>query len=624
MKGWPAPTGGWVANRNIARPSDGGLPQGAAILDNIFPTATGATLRRGKELYATLGDGTQDARALFSYVAGNNQKLFGATDTTIYDITNISSAENWTLATEQDDVLETSDGDTIGDNSTEGHFEVLEGLTSGDWSVIQFATTGGIYLVGVNGADTGFIYDGEEFYPNVPGGVWALAYDSGTAAFTVGETLTGGTSGATAKIYKIVGDDASGTLWLTDIDGEFEDDETITDPEGGEATADGVPVNLVPGIAFPEGVDLTTADLVYVWAYKSRLWFVQKDSLDAWYLPVDQIGGTLTRFPLGGVFGRGGSLLFGNGWSLDSGAEGGLSEQCVFISTEGEVAVYQGLSPSDTDTWSKVGVYRIGRPLGKRAWIRAGADMVIASSIGFVPLSQALQRDIAALSPSAVSYPIEDAWNEATRRRGLEDWCCEIWPEAQMVCVAPPHTTDTEGVMFVANARTGAWARFTNWHAACMEVFQGQLYFGSTEGRVYAAMRTGYDDGEAYTGIYMPLFEDLGSPAFLKTPGLGRAVVRAMAPVNVVVSLHVDFDQKLPSGPDASPVNAENAWGIGRWGQAVWGGTEPAALSQQWQSVGGAGYVVSLAAQVTSGSLAPLDAEIIRLEITYTTADITS
>ena len=80
LKSFPAPTGGWVANRNLAIPNQEGASPGAAVLDNFFPTATSAILRRGSEGYATLGDGSDTTRALFSYVAGAQEELFGAID----------------------------------------------------------------------------------------------------------------------------------------------------------------------------------------------------------------------------------------------------------------------------------------------------------------------------------------------------------------------------------------------------------------------------------------------------------------------------------------------------------------------------------------------------------------
>lgn len=73
-----------------------------------------------------------------------------------------------------------------------------------------------------------------------------IAFDAGTDAFTEGETVTGGTSGATATINRVVleggdwsTDDAVGRLILGAVTGSFQDNETITDPEGGSATSDG-------------------------------------------------------------------------------------------------------------------------------------------------------------------------------------------------------------------------------------------------------------------------------------------------------------------------------------------------------------------------------------------------
>jgi hypothetical protein len=616
LKSFPAPTGGWIANRNLAVPNQEGSPQGAAVLDNFFPTSTNAIMRRGSEIFATLGDATLTARALFSYVAGSQEELFAATDTTIYNISSLLTPVDINIMDDLEQPLETDTGDVLALFSTLGTAEVYEGQTSGDWSVVQFATTGGIFLFGVNGVDPGFIYDGTAFYPALAGGVYGLSYDAETIAFTVGETLTGGTSGATAEIVKVIDNGTTGVLWLTGITGTFQNNEAITDSNGGAATADGVTSLLAPAVT-----GILTSDLSFVWSYKNRLFFVEKDSLDAWYLPVDQIGGALTKFPLGGVFPRGGSLLFGATWSLDSGASGGLSEQCVFITTEGEVAVYQGTDPSDAAAWSKVGVYRIGKPLGKNAWIRAGGDLVIATSIGFVPLSQAIQRDYAALSPSAVSYPIEEAWNETVLLRGDDPWHCEVWPESQLVAVAPPNETE-DPVMYVANARTGAWARYTGWRATCMEVWRGRMFFGSTDGLVLEANVTGADADVPYTAAYIPLFDDIRQPASLKIGELARATMRSsVASLNEKITFRSDFDETLATVPDAPPASSTNEWGTAIWGESVWGASSPVFLTQKWKSIGGTGYAISTLVQITSGSVVPLDAELIRLDVTYQVGD---
>lgn len=610
----PAPTRGWIANENLANTTEGG----AAVLENWFPTATGLRVRAGSELYATLGLGALPTRSLFSYLNGTNRRLFGATDQAIYDITTVLSPIDFSLVNEDDFALETDTGDTFGGSSTEG-LEALTGTTDGNWVVVQFATAGGVFLIGVNGADDAFLYDGENFYNLNGQSLTILDYDTETSPFTAGGTLTGGTSGATATIERVIDNGTIGKLWLRGVTGgPFQDNEAITGG-GGAAVANGTGV-VVAG-AF---TGISTSSLSYVWVYKQRLWFIEKNSLSAWYLPVDQVAGAAVEFPLGGVFGRGGSLVLGQTWSLDSGASGGLSEQNIFLSSEGEVAAYQGLNPGGGGDFSKVGVYRIGRPLGPKGFIRAGGDLVIATDIGFIPLSQAIQRDIAALSPSAVSFSIEVAWNERVTDRSGVPWHCEIWPTKQMSVIALPTVPNAEPEMLVANARTGAWARYTGWDGRCLEVFEERLFFGSDNGRVVEAEVTGADEGLPFVSTVVPLFTDFGAPASLKTISMARATLLSAYPVNEGLSVQADFTIRLPPAPSAAPAGSPSVWGAGIWGAAQWGAATDKAPVQRWQSVSGYGYALSPALQITSGSVAPLGVELIRFDLTGQTADIVS
>lgn len=620
VKKFPAPIGGWVSNRALAVPSGetGNLPQGALVLDNFMPGATTAKLRRGKRRFCTL-DGP--ATSLFSYNNGPIKRIFAASENTIYDITNAEFAEDTDIVTETDDLIVTETGDWIGWLSTDG-LGVMSGFTGGDWSVVQFATTGGVYLVGVNGVNTGFIYDGDAFYPYVAGGVETLEYDTETSSFTVGDTVTGGTSSATGDIWRIepTGVD-TGILYLTNITaGPFQAAEALTDTGGGSANAVGANTALIPGITFTGGK--TTADMSFVWVYRNRLYFAETGTMNAWYLDVDSVGGAAAVFPLSGVFGLGGALLFGQRWSLSSGGDGGLSEQCVFISTEGEVAVYQGLGPDDTATWSQQGLYRIGRPLGKKAFIRGAGDLAIATTVGLVPLSKAIELDLTALTVASISYPIADAWSDALQLRGAQDWQGIIWPDKKMALFSPP-TASIEPVMFIANTETGTWSRFTGWEGDCFEVFEGRLYFGESSGAIYIGNETGLDDGDPYTGVCLPLYDDLGSPASRKISKVGRYILRASAPVRGNVTWQSDYNETMPPAPSAEVLSGTaNLWGEAVWGQSQWADKLPSLLIDDWRSLGGTGYTVSLAYQVTSGAIQPLDVEIISSELLYETAEV--
>jgi hypothetical protein len=77
-----------------------------------------------------------------------------------------------------------------------------------------------------------------------PEGVYDLAYEGLVNSFTVGDTVTGGTSGATGVILEIVENpDDTGVLTIDTVTGgpgPFEEGETITDTGGGEATVSAV------------------------------------------------------------------------------------------------------------------------------------------------------------------------------------------------------------------------------------------------------------------------------------------------------------------------------------------------------------------------------------------------
>lgn len=73
----------------------------------------------------------------------------------------------------------------------------------------------------------------------------SLNYDTQTSNFTTGAIVTGQSSGASARIQADSDSGTTGTLTLTDISGEFIDNEIITDDNGtpGSATVNGTLIN---------------------------------------------------------------------------------------------------------------------------------------------------------------------------------------------------------------------------------------------------------------------------------------------------------------------------------------------------------------------------------------------
>ena len=135
----------------------------------------------------------------------------------------------------------------------------------------------------------------------------------------------------------------------------------------------------------------TAANLVWCNVHQRRLWVGEEDSLSAWYLAVNNVSGAATEFPLAGIFRLGGFIMAMGTWTRDAGD--GMDDVAVFLTSEGECAIYSGTDPSDAALWLLVGVFRIGKPIGRRCFVSAGSDLIIVTQDGFVPLSAILTLD---------------------------------------------------------------------------------------------------------------------------------------------------------------------------------------------------------------------------------------
>jgi hypothetical protein len=100
----------------------------------------------------------------------------------------------------------------------------------------------------LSGAGTlaAYIYDASILPPSGGDGISAsttvknfLRYDGQSGAFTVGQVVTGATSGAVGTIAADADGGSAGILTLTSVTGTFVDNEAITDPITGAAVANG-------------------------------------------------------------------------------------------------------------------------------------------------------------------------------------------------------------------------------------------------------------------------------------------------------------------------------------------------------------------------------------------------
>ena len=358
----------------------------------------------------------------------------------------------------------------------------------------------------------------------------------------------------------------------------------------------------INGASTPSITGIATNFLSYVWVFKNRLWFVEASSRRAWYLPVDSIGGAAQSVSLDGVFQRGGSLLFGATWSADSGD--GMDDRIVFVSSRGEVAVYEGSNPASAADWSIVGLYSMPAPRGPRCHVRAGGDILIGTDTGLVSLQSVVEKDASALETSAVTAPIETSWRANVIKGGLQPWEAVKLNAENMLLVTLPQGQKS---CFVANIQTGALAKYTGWDTQCATVHDGKLYFGSSNGFVYAAETGGDDDGAAYVARLSLAPSDAGSPGVFKTAGAIQATFLAETEMTVQLSVVTDYLVEFPPSPTPTvpPASTAALWGTAIWGVSRWGddGFTDGALrpvwATGWVSIGASGSVIAPQLQIT-------------------------
>jgi hypothetical protein len=242
------------------------------------------------------------------------------------------------------------------------------------------------------------------------------------------------------------------------------------------------------------GSGLTPANLNGIHIHKNRSYFWDDRTQDYWYSAVNALGGTLTKFPLGRVNGTGGNLTAIGTWSHDSG--NGLQDLIVFVFSSGDVFVYQGSDPSNSADWGLVGRYTMAAPIGKRCIAKVGADLVIGTKGGYKSLAQifAQGRDN---EQSGVSSKIRGAVLDATRLYGSSfGWDMKHFPVGNYVLVNVPTGTSNVFEQHVMNTETKAWCRFKGMNALCWGLFNDELYFGTSDGRVLKANSGTSDAGE--------------------------------------------------------------------------------------------------------------------------------
>lgn len=347
---------------------------------------------------------------------------------------------------------------------------------------------------------------------------------------------------------------------------------------------DGSAWAVLSTISGGSGISLSASNFIYATSFKNRIWNVEQDTRNAWYLGTNAITGLATKFPLASIFQLGGELVAIGTVSQDAG--NGPDDYLCFLTSNGEVAMYQGTDPA-TD-FALVGRFQIGRPVPLRPLIQVGGDMFVLTDDGVVSMIRALNIDKAAIGKSTITNKINTLINTSVQSyRSNYGWQIFAYPQGNWAIVNVPVTENTSQFQYVMNTITGAWCTFTGMNANNWCLLADTLYFAGNAGVIYQA-DTGYKDNEAGIQAQMKTaFNYYGTRGTNKYVTMLRPVYRANGSPSIKIGIDMDFSNVDP-GSNLNVPTGGSGWDAAMWDQAVW--TSDSVYITQWQSVGGFGY----------------------------------
>jgi hypothetical protein len=521
---------------------------------NWYPTPTDVTMRKG---YTKSSTGITGAvNTLMNYPTTSGYKLFAAAGTKIWDATASSASQVYT------------------------------GITNDKLQYVNFTNTAGNFLVTCNGTDPVTIYDGSAWF-SVATTTTAQTISTITHVGAVATLTTSAPHGLiTNNRVTISGASSSeynGTFVITKTGANTFTYTMLTTPAA-NATVVGTYTTI--GIT---GVD--SSSFINVNLFKNRLYFTQKNTLACWYLDVNAIGGVANPLYFGSIARNGGFLQAMGTWTLDAGQ--GADDYAVFVTSMGEVIVYNGTDPTSSTTWALKGVWQMGQTFNRRCFFKWAGDLLLLTQDGLVPLASALQSS--RLDPRVnltdkIYYPISQA---ATNFYANFGWQIQYFASENMLILSIPTNAGME--QYVMHTITKAWARFTGIQAYCWEVSgDNTMHFGG-DGFVGNFYTASSDNGTNITATVQQAYSYFDSPGQNKRFTMVRPILQSDGGLpSVLCGLSVDFQPIDNSGAISFNPSSQSVgvWDTAKWDANNWGGG--LITTRIWQGVTGIGFAGSI------------------------------
>jgi len=333
------------------------------------------------------------------------------------------------------------------------------------------------------------------------------------------------------------------------------------------------------------GVTSTTLDNITL--FKNRVWFTQKESLKAWYLPTNAVGGAAQALDLSSIAKFGGHITDVATWTIDAGY--GVDDNLVFITSNGEVIVYSGTDPASSATWALIGVWKLGAPIGDRCFMKYGGDILILTYDGLIPLASSLQSS--RLDPRvALSNKIQGAITTATTLYADHfGWQIHYSAKNNAVWVNVPVDEGSNQEQYVMNTITKSWCKFQGWEANCWESFGDNPYFGGN-GVVGRAWDSTYADNSTDIDTdVLQAFNYFDQRGIKKYFTRARPSLLTNGAASILIAMNVDFDLSEPTASLSLSPAKYATWDSSTWDNSMWG-DDGLSITNNWQGITGIGY----------------------------------
>ena len=331
------------------------------------------------------------------------------------------------------------------------------------------------------------------------------------------------------------------------------------------------------------GMTGVASTLAFVFAFKSRLYWAQRDKLGFYYLPVGQIQGELKYFDLGQVSRLGGYVVAIASFSESSNGQS-PDDYIVFITSKGEMIVYAGYDPSNAATWALVGRYYAAAPIGRKCTINYGTELVVLTEEGALPFSQirragdAKAQGVAGAQYSAITSKLGRFLSYYNTNKNVPGWQgVQYSGGGGWLLLNVPASGGIAGEYYhyVMNTTTNSWCRFTGWNGMCFAVFRGRLYFGRYDGHVMLADEGRFDDGAPIRFSCKPAytnFDDGSGMGFLQKHFQWAAVLLSCDGTPALSGkFNVDYQDDTPEYLNALAPPGGAAWDTAQWDVGSWG-----------------------------------------------------